>query len=239
VSGEAAVHPPGAHVAKPITIEVKDETGRPVQGAAVSFHFPEDGPGGLFANGLPTDLAVTDAGGRAAVRSFQLNRTPGAVDIRITAAKDQARAGTLVKVYIGDAKSAPATRPEVAASPKPARLIEAQPAAETKPRTPSSVPATSSGAGPLESKPVASRPASLPTVVIHEGKSKPASSPSARAGRGSHRKWVVLGMLAAGGAAGAFAGRSMGAANGAGPAAAASTAASVSIGNPTISIGKP
>jgi hypothetical protein len=242
VSGEAAVHPPGTRVARPLTIEVRDEIGQPVQGAAVSFHFPEDGPGGLFANGLPTDLAVTDAAGRATVRGFQLNRTTGAIDIRITAAKDQARAGTLVKVFIGDAKSVAATRPEVAASPKPARLIEIQPTPEPKP-PPSPVPTITAGvpveSTPAASKPTSSRPTGLPTVIIHEGRSRSVSTPTARARRGSRKKWVVLGMLAAGGAAGAFAGRSMSAANGSGPSAAASTAASVSIGNPTISIGKP
>lgn len=245
VAGEAAVHAPGARVAKPITIEVRDEVGQPVEGAAVSFHFPEDGPGGLFANGLPTDLAVTDAGGRATVRGFQLNRVPGAVDIRITAAKGLARAGTLVKVFIGDAKGTAAMRPEVAASPKPARLIEIQPAPEAKPPAPSPPPTVTAGAGPVESttaasKPTSSKPTSLPTVIIHEGRSRSVSTPTARARRGSRKKWIVLGMLAAGGAAGAFAGRSMSAANnGTGPSAAASTAASVSIGNPTISIGKP
>jgi len=243
VAGEAAVHPPGARVTKPITIEVRDEIGQPVEGAAVSFHFPEDGPGGLFANGLPTDLAVTDAGGRATVRSFQLNRVPGAVDIRITAAKDRARAGTLVKVFIGDAKSTAATRPEVAASPKPARLIEIRPTPELKLPAPSPVPITAGvpvESTPAKSKPASSKPTSLPTVIIHEGRSRSVSTPTARARRGSRRKWIVLGMLAAGGAAGAFAGRSMSAASsGSGPAAAASTAASISIGNPTISIGKP
>ena len=46
VEGEGAVHLPGARSPRPLTVEVTDETGRPVAGAAVSFHLPEDGPGG-------------------------------------------------------------------------------------------------------------------------------------------------------------------------------------------------
>ena len=36
VEGEGAVHPPGARSPRPLTIEITDETGRPVPGAAVT-----------------------------------------------------------------------------------------------------------------------------------------------------------------------------------------------------------
>ena len=98
--GEGTVHAAGSRSAHPLTVEITDESGKPVSGAAVSFRLPEDGPGGLFANGLRTDLAITDANGRAAVRNLQLNRSPGAFQVRITASKEQARAGTLVRQYI-------------------------------------------------------------------------------------------------------------------------------------------
>jgi hypothetical protein len=55
----------------------------------------------------------------------------------------------------------------------------------------------------------------------------------------SHKKWVWIGILAAGGVAGAFAGSSMATAavhNSTGPAA---VTAPVTIGGPTITIGKP
>ena len=38
VEGEGAVYAPGARSARPLAVEVTDETGRPVAGAAVSFH---------------------------------------------------------------------------------------------------------------------------------------------------------------------------------------------------------
>jgi len=100
VEGEGGVHAPGARGVRPLTVEVTDETGRPVAHAAVSFHFPDEGPGGVFANGLRTDVATTDERGRASLRGWQLNRTPGRFQIRITASKEQASAGLVSFQYI-------------------------------------------------------------------------------------------------------------------------------------------
>jgi hypothetical protein len=116
VEGEGAVHAPGARSNRAITVEVTDETGKPVPGAAVSFHLPEDGPGGTFVNGLRTDVAVTDAHGRASVRAFQANRLPGRFQIRIVASKEQARAGTVSFQYIGEAAGGSTATPR---SPTP------------------------------------------------------------------------------------------------------------------------
>ena len=87
VEGDGAVHVPGSRAARPLVVRVIDETGKPVSGAAVSFHLPEDGPGGVFAGGL------------------RLNGIPGAFQIRIFASKEQARAGTISNQYVADARS--------------------------------------------------------------------------------------------------------------------------------------
>ena len=42
------MHAPGSRSARPMTVEITEETGKPVAGAAVSFHLPEDGPGGTL-----------------------------------------------------------------------------------------------------------------------------------------------------------------------------------------------
>jgi hypothetical protein len=81
-------------------VEVTDETGKPVEGAAISFHLPEEGPGGVFANGMRTEVAVTDSHGHAGVHGLQLNRAPGPFQIRIVASKEQARAGMVSFQYI-------------------------------------------------------------------------------------------------------------------------------------------
>jgi hypothetical protein len=100
VEGEGAVHAAGTRSTRPLTVEVTDETGKPVERAAVSFHLPEEGPGGLFLNGLRTDVVVTDAAGRAGVRGLIWNRIPGRFQIRIVASFEQARAGIESSQYV-------------------------------------------------------------------------------------------------------------------------------------------
>ena len=106
VEGEGAVHVPGARSPRPLTVEVTDETGQPVRGAAVSFHLPEDGPGGTFANGLRTEIVITDSHGRATLHGLQANRTGGRFQIRILASKEQARAGIVSFQYVAQLKPA-------------------------------------------------------------------------------------------------------------------------------------
>ncbi len=87
---------------KPLTVEVRDETGRPVEHASVSFHLPDDGPGGVFPGGLRTEVEMTDGRGRATVRTLQWNRIAGQFQIRIVASREQARAGMISLQYIGE-----------------------------------------------------------------------------------------------------------------------------------------
>jgi hypothetical protein len=101
VEGEGAVHVPGVRSTHPLVIAITDDAGRPVPGAAVTIHLPDTGPGGSFGNGLRTHIAMTDAHGRATVKTFQANRTAGRFQIRIVASKEQARAGTVSFQYIG------------------------------------------------------------------------------------------------------------------------------------------
>lgn len=85
-----------------IVMQVTDETGRPVEGVAVSFHLPSDGPSGAFLSGLKTEIAMTGPDGRASVYGIQWNGVPGPAQIRVTAAKGEARAGMIVNLYLSD-----------------------------------------------------------------------------------------------------------------------------------------
>jgi hypothetical protein len=105
IEGEGAVNAAGARNARPLAVEVTDETGKPVEGASVSFHLPEEGAGGTFGSGLRTDVTVTDSRGRANLHTMVLNRTPGRFAIRIVASKEQARAGTVTFQYIAEPKN--------------------------------------------------------------------------------------------------------------------------------------
>jgi hypothetical protein len=128
IEGEGAVHVPGTRSSRPITVEITDETGRPVAGAAVSFHLPEEGPGGAFVNGLRTEVVITDANGRASLHGLQANRVPGRFQIRILASKEQARAGTVSFQYVAESRGG-AAKPAAPAAAGPATAAPATPTA--------------------------------------------------------------------------------------------------------------
>jgi hypothetical protein len=67
VEGEDAAYALGSRSTRGVTVEVTDESGKPVEGATVSFRLPEEGPGGAFANGSKTEIATSRPDGRAGV----------------------------------------------------------------------------------------------------------------------------------------------------------------------------
>jgi hypothetical protein len=103
IEGEGTVYRTGTRATRGLTVLVTDEGGKPVADAAVSFRLPEDGPGGMFNSGLRTEVITTGADGRATVWGMQWNKNAGPVEIRITAVKDQARAGLISTQYLSDA----------------------------------------------------------------------------------------------------------------------------------------
>jgi hypothetical protein len=103
IEGEGVAYPLGGRATRGVTVQVTDETGKPIEGASVSFRLPEEGPSGTFASGSRTELATTRADGKASAWGMQWNRTEGSFEIRITAVKGQARAGTVCPVYLSKA----------------------------------------------------------------------------------------------------------------------------------------
>ena len=209
LDGEGAVHPAGAHIVHPLTVEVTDETGRPVAGAAVSFQLPPDGPSGLFSNGLRTDLVLTDASGRASIHSVQLNRTGGQFRIRITAVKEQARAGAISTQYIGGNRGR-------------ASAAAAQPGAAVAPGTPAQ---TTPKSGEIT-------PTTTAQTTMKSGEITPTTT---KMGSGGHKKWLILAAIVAAGAGVAFVGVSRASAS----SKSTVSSSVVSIGTPTITIGNP
>jgi hypothetical protein len=100
IEGEGAVHPAGSRSSRPLRIQVTDETGQPVEGAAVSLRMPSEGPRGAFQSGLPTEILVTGPEGRVSAWGIRWGRSPGPVRIRITAVKGDVRAGMVSEQYI-------------------------------------------------------------------------------------------------------------------------------------------
>lgn len=100
--GEGELHPAGGRATHPLTVQITDETGKPVENATVSFRLPDEGPSGTFASGLRSEIVTTTPDGRASVWGMLWNRTPGRVDVRITASKGQARAGSIAGLFLSD-----------------------------------------------------------------------------------------------------------------------------------------
>jgi len=102
IEGEGTVYRTGTRATRGLTVLVTDENGKPVADAAVSFRLPDEGPSGVFNSGLKTEVVTTGADGRAAVWGMQWNKTQGPLEIRITAVKDQARAGLISTQYLSE-----------------------------------------------------------------------------------------------------------------------------------------
>lgn len=103
VEGEGSVYRTGTRATRGLTVLVTDETGKPVENAAVSFRLPDEGATGVFSSGLRTEVVTTGANGKATVWGMQWNKIPGPVEIRVTTVKDQARAGIVSTQYLSDA----------------------------------------------------------------------------------------------------------------------------------------
>lgn len=123
IEGEGGVHRPGSRSARLLTVEVTDETGRPVPNAVVSFHLPEEGPSGVFPNGLRTEVVTGDERGRASLRSLRWNRAAGRLQIRIIASKEQARAGIVSFQYITEGGGSAAEARTRSSPDKPTQKI--------------------------------------------------------------------------------------------------------------------
>jgi hypothetical protein len=102
LEGEGTIHRAGSKSAGGIVVQITDETGKPVDGAAVSFRLPEEGPGAIFARGMRTEIAVTTPDGRAAAYGMMSNRIAGPFQVRVTAVKGEVRAGTIVSQFVSD-----------------------------------------------------------------------------------------------------------------------------------------
>ena len=108
VEGEGATYRTGTRATRGLTVLVTDEAGQPLDMASVSFRLPDQGASGTFSSGLRTEVVTTGPDGRASVWGMQWSKTSGTVQIHITAAKEQARAGIISTQYLSDTVAAQA-----------------------------------------------------------------------------------------------------------------------------------
>jgi hypothetical protein len=123
LAGEGARHALGSRAAKFLIIKVTDDLGKPIPGALVSFLLPEEGPGGVFSNGLHTEVVSAAADGTAVAPPVRWNQLPGDFEIRVVAATEQSRAGTVVPMHLSAGEDAAA---ETVAS-NPANHVKLRP----------------------------------------------------------------------------------------------------------------
>ncbi len=72
-------------VMAPLVVQVLDQNDRPVEGAAVVFRFPLDGPGATFAGGKTSQTVRTNGRGEAAALNWMANGEVGTFEIHVTA----------------------------------------------------------------------------------------------------------------------------------------------------------
>jgi hypothetical protein len=87
LAGNGAVnYIPDGHGTTPV-VEIRDDNGYPVSGAALEFRLSETGPGGDFPNGQHMFSAVTNTAGQAEA-PFTIRPLPGSFTMQISAKID-------------------------------------------------------------------------------------------------------------------------------------------------------
>lgn len=218
VEGGGAEYKVGSLSDQSLVVAVTDQNGAPVPSAAVLFRLPDEGATGAFTDGTRVIIAYSDMQGLAVVRNIQWGSTPGTVVLRITATKGAAHAGILApETLIAGGRS---RRPKAPAENPPPTMKPAQPkpvAAVPAPAPQAAIPP------PAES---ALHPAAPPAVSIVTDSKESVHSGS--------KRWLWIALIGAGAAAGAIA-----AGGGSHSSAGSGSTASLTIGNPSVGIGRP
>ncbi len=87
VEGEAGINNIRTGSARDIVVRVEDDSGAPVQGAAVVFSLPAQGAGGAFPDNAGTLTVMTDAAGLATMRGLRPNRIAGKFQVHVNASQ--------------------------------------------------------------------------------------------------------------------------------------------------------
>lgn len=240
--GQQPVVHPGTK--QSLRVEVTDSAGAAVSNAAVTCRLPDSGPSGTFADGSHAAVAYTDSQGRATIDGIQWGDVLGSIAIRLTATKGTIHTGILVERNLAAAPVSSQSDQTVVTVPYPA---------PTQPSTPPTVisepavsvtkPADKSSQQPgqLAVQTAAINPSAInpaPNKLTPETVDPTVSvtrTSAADAPHSSHAKWyILLAIIAAGGAGAAFAMKGKGSSS-----STSNNSSSLSIGNPTVSVGQP
>ena len=87
VEGAAGINNIRTGSARDVVVRVEDESGAPVESAAVVFSLPAQGAGGAFPENAKTLTVMTDASGLATMRGVRPNRIAGKFQIHVNASR--------------------------------------------------------------------------------------------------------------------------------------------------------
>lgn len=87
LAGDGEMNDLERKVMAPLVVDVLDQNGRPVEGAAVVFRFPIKGPSASFSNGEKAKTVRTNADGQAAAVDWMANGEVGKFQIRVNASR--------------------------------------------------------------------------------------------------------------------------------------------------------
>lgn len=96
IEGQSSINNLKTHSAREPVVEVRDENGRPVAGASVTFLTPATGPSALFGEDH-VYMTQTDARGRAVGRGLRPTDVPGPFEIRVSASSGPVRAAEIIR----------------------------------------------------------------------------------------------------------------------------------------------
>ena len=96
LEGQGAINNIKAGTGRDPIVEIRDENGKPVLAATVTFQTPSTGPGALFGSSHMI-IAHTDSSGRAAGRGLHPNGVAGPFDIRVTASYEAYMASEVIR----------------------------------------------------------------------------------------------------------------------------------------------
>jgi hypothetical protein len=101
LEGDGVTHQVNSRVVVPFVVEVRDETGRPVNGLELLFHLGDSTSRAIFENGATQASARTDARGQAAPPPVLTQSEVGAVTVNVWAPSVGSTATFAVNQKIG------------------------------------------------------------------------------------------------------------------------------------------
>jgi len=98
LAGDGEMNDLERKIMAPLVVDVLDQNSRPVEGAAVVFRFPLNGPSASFSNGDKTRTVRTNADGQAAAVDWVAEGGAGKFQVRVNASRGNELGETVISM---------------------------------------------------------------------------------------------------------------------------------------------